>query len=104
MSTKDDKRMQSINSVEKYVHGTNEEIIRKKEKIKCSNIIKQKNDITKGNIKEHNPNCLQIPDHSYRILIFGGFGSGKTNALPNLISHKLYTAMDPFEAKTENFN
>ena len=39
----------------------------------------QKNfdDVTKKNIKEHNPNWPQIPDHSYRILIIGGSGSEK---------------------------
>ena len=31
------------------------------------------------NIKEHNPNWPQIPDHTYRIFTYGGFGSGKTN-------------------------
>ena len=45
-------------------------------------------DISKENIKEHNPNCLQIPDHPYRILIIGGSGSGKTNTLFNLISRQ----------------
>ena len=44
------------------------------------------NDATKENIKERNPNWPQIPDHPYRILITGGFGSGKTNSLFNLIS------------------
>ena len=39
------------------------------------------NDITKGNIKEHNLNRLQIPDHAYRILIIDCFVSGKTNTL-----------------------
>ena len=34
---------------------------------------------TKEEIKEHNPNWLEIPDHSYRILIVGGSGSGKIN-------------------------
>ena len=29
-------------------------------------------DVIKHSIKEHNPNWLLIPDHSYRILIFGG--------------------------------
>ena len=29
-------------------------------------------DVKKENKKEHNPNWLQIPDHSYRILIIGG--------------------------------
>ena len=62
-------------------------------------------DITKGNIKEHNPNWPQIPDHSYRILIIGGYGSRKTNSLFNLINQQpdidkmyLYTK-DPYETK-----
>ena len=43
--------------------------------------------------------------HPYRILITGGSGSGKTNALLNLINHepeidKIYLyAKDPYEAK-----
>ena len=41
--------------------------------------------ITKEDIKEHNPNWLETPDHPYRILIIEGPGSGKTNALLNLI-------------------
>ena len=44
--------------------------------------------ITKENSKEHNENCPQIPDHSYRILITGGAASGKTNALLNLMGHQ----------------
>ena len=39
------------------------------------------------NTQEHNPYWLQIPDHSYKILIVGSFGSGKTIALLNLINH-----------------
>ena len=39
-------------------------------------------------MKGHNPNWLQTPDHPYRILITGGSGSGKTNALLNLMSHQ----------------
>ena len=44
-----------------------------------------------------------IPDHPYRILIVGGSGSGKTNALLNLINNqsdidKIYLyAKDPYE-------
>ena len=34
-------------------------------------------DVTKENIKKHNPNWLQILDHPYRILIIKG--SGKAN-------------------------
>ena len=53
-------------------------------------------------IKISNP---YIPDHSYRILIIGGSGSGKTNALLNLIHNqqdidKIYLyAKDPYEDK-----
>ena len=46
------------------------------------------NDIAKENIKEHNPNWPQIPDHLYRILITGGSGSGKKNSLFNLINEE----------------
>ena len=45
--------------------------------------------ITKEDMKEHNQNLPEIPDHSCRILIVGGSGSGKTNALLNLINHEL---------------
>ena len=44
--------------------------------------------ITKKNNKEYNEKWPYIPDHSYRILIIGGSGSGKTNALLNLINEK----------------
>ena len=45
--------------------------------------------ITKEDIKKHNPNGSEIPDHPYRILVTGGSGSEKTNALLNLINHEL---------------
>ena len=35
-----------------------------------------------------NPNWPYISDHLYRILIIGGFGSGKTNVLLNLLKHQ----------------
>ena len=50
-------------------------------------------------------NWPYIPDHPYRILITGSSGSGKTNALLNLIENqpdidKIYLyAKDPYEAK-----
>ena len=34
-------------------------------------------DITKRNIKEHNPNWSHIPDHPYKLLILEGSGYGK---------------------------
>ena len=46
-------------------------------------------DVTKENVKEHNPNWPQIPDNPYRILIIEGSGSVKTNSLFNPISQQL---------------
>ena len=57
------------------------------------------------NEKEHNLNWSYIPGHPYRMLIIGGSGSGKTNALLNLIHSqpdidKIYLyAKDPYEDK-----
>ena len=44
--------------------------------------------ITNENNKERNEKWPFIPDHPYRILIIGGSGSGKTNALLNLIKEQ----------------
>ena len=44
--------------------------------------------ITHKNNKKHNEKWPYIPDHRYRILIIGGSGSGKTNALINLINEQ----------------
>ena len=62
-------------------------------------------DYTNENIIEHNSKWPYIPDHPYRILIAGGSGSGKTNALLNLINNQpgideiyLY-AKDPYKKK-----
>ena len=62
-------------------------------------------DVTKENIKEHNPNWPQIPYHPCRLLIIGSYGSRETNSLFNLINYqpdtdKIYLhAKDPYEAK-----
>ena len=45
-------------------------------------------DITKENIKEHNPNWLQIPDPACRMLIIESSRSGRTNSLFNLIGRQ----------------
>ena len=45
-------------------------------------------DVTK---KKHNTNWPEIPDHSKKILITGGSGSGKTNLLFNLINQQPHT-------------
>ena len=60
---------------------------------------------TNENIIEHNSKWPYIPDHPYRIFIIGSSGSGKTNALLNLINNqpdidKIYLyAKDPYENK-----
>ena len=62
-------------------------------------------DYTNDNKTGHNPKWPYIPDHPYRILMIGGSGSGKTNALLNLINKqpdidKIYLyAKDPYETK-----
>ena len=43
---------------------------------------------TNENKKEHNPNWPYILDHPHRMLIVGDSGSGKTNALLNLIHNQ----------------
>ena len=60
---------------------------------------------TNENKTELNLKWPYIPDHPYRILIIGGSGLGKTNALLNLTNNqpdtdKIYlNAKDPYEAK-----
>ena len=62
-------------------------------------------DYVNENKTKHNKNWPYIPDHPYRILIIGGSGTGKTNALLNLINNqqdidKIYLyAKDPYEDK-----
>ena len=45
-------------------------------------------DIVNENKTKHKKTWPYIPDHPYRILIIGGSGSGKTNALINLINEQ----------------
>ena len=65
--------------------------------------------ITNKNNKEHNEKWPYIPNHPYWILIIAGSGSGKTNALINLINEqndidKIYLyARDLNEPKYEIF-
>ena len=64
-------------------------------------------DCANVNKTQHNLKWSYISDHPYRILITGGAGSGKTNALLNLINKqpdidKIYLyAKDPYEAKCQ---
>ena len=45
-------------------------------------------DYANENKTEHNLKWPYIPDHPYRMLIIGGSGCGKTNALLNLINNQ----------------
>lgn len=47
-------------------------------------------EVTVEYTQERNPSWPQIPDHPYRILIFGGSGLGKTYALLNLMGHEWF--------------
>ena len=61
--------------------------------------------ISKKDTKEHNPNQPEIADHPYRISLIAGSGSGKANAVLNLINKepdidKIYLYVkDPYEGK-----
>ena len=41
LSSNDDKRIQSIDSIESYAYGTRKDLVSQKEEIKCNNIIKR---------------------------------------------------------------
>ena len=62
-------------------------------------------DIVNENKTTHKKYWPYIPDHPYRILLIGGSGSGKTNALLNLIDkniNKIYLyTKDLYEAKQQ---
>ena len=103
--------MQLTASIETYASGASKGLVSEREEIKYSNINKTQkminfDDATTENIKEQNKNWSQILDPSCRILIIGGFGSGKINSMFNLILQqpdidKIYLyAKDPCEAKS----
>ena len=52
--------------------------------------------VTKECINKNDLNRPQIPDNPYRILIIGGSGSGKTNALLNLKTKMIITLLIKF--------
>ena len=94
LSSNDDKRIQSIDSIATCAYKTSKNQVNEKEDAKCSNIIKQLkminfDDVTKENIIEHNPKSE----------------SRKTNSLFNLISphsnidKSYFYAKDLYKAK-----
>ena len=71
------------------------------------NIIINFDIITGINKKKHDTNQPSTPDHPYRILTAGGFVSGNTNALLDLINCQpnidriFFDAKDPYERKQQ---
>ena len=41
LTSNDDKIMQSIDSIEKYLYGTSKDVVSEKDKVKCNSIIKR---------------------------------------------------------------
>ena len=76
LSCFDDKRYILKNGINTLAYGHKD--------IKMINL----DSITNENNKKHNEKWPYIPDHPYRIIIIGGSGSGKTNALINLINEQ----------------
>ena len=61
--------------------------------------------VTNENNKKHNEKWPYIPDHPYRIIVIGGSGSGKTNALLNLIKEQDYgDVIDKTSLYTKDLN
>ena len=87
LSSNDDKRLQTFDKITTYPSGTNmfgvyeSEVSSKIKMIKFGEYVNE-------NKTQHNLNWPYIPDHPYRILMIGGSGSGKTNALLNLIKNQ----------------
>ena len=54
---------------------------------KALNVMITFDKVTVENSQEHYRHWPRVPDHSYRILIAGGSGSGNMNAILNLLHH-----------------
>ena len=81
--------MGSIDSIETYAYRTRKGLICEKEKIKRNNIKWQYKDFWLWlYYKRRQYELAKNSDHPSRILIAGGSGSRKTNALLNLINNK----------------
>ena len=103
LSSNNDKRLQAFDKTTTYPYKTNAFKVCKSEMLSKNKWLVLM--IMQMKTKQHNLKWPYITDHPYRILIIGGSGSGKTNALVNLIYNqpdidKIYLyAKDPYEAK-----
>ena len=105
LRSNDDNRFQIFDRVTSYPCGANTRKVCETELLEYLNIKWLTYNYTNDNKTKHNPKSPYFPDHPYLIPITGGSGSGKTNALSNLINNqpdidKIYFhAKDPYEAK-----
>ena len=61
--------------------------------------------IANENSENHSKKWLYIPDYSYRMLIIGGFRSGKGNGLLNLIEEQdSYELIDKIDLYAKDIN
>ena len=110
LSSNDDKRLQTFDRITSYPYGASAGKVCKTEMVSKVNMKGLILIITLITIiqSEHNPKWPYIPDHPYRVLIVGSSGSGKTNALLNLIKDlsdidKIYQYVkNPYEAKKQD--
>ena len=92
LSLNDDKRIQSMDSIETYSHGMSKNIICQKEKNKRISII-------------NDTKVFNFADITKAVMTYPNPGSRKANALLNLINHepdidKIYSyTKNPYEAK-----
>ena len=104
LSSNDDKRSQTFDKI-MYPYGTNAFKVCESEMLSKIQMIKL-DDYANENKTKHNLKWPFILDHPYRILKIGGSGSGKRNALLNLINNqpdidKIYLyAKEPYEVNT----
>ena len=102
LSSNDDKRLQTFYKITTYPYGINAFKVCESELISKTYMINF-DDYAHENKTQHNQKWSYIPDDPYRVLITGFSGSGKTNALLNLINNqpdidKIYMyAEDPYE-------
>ena len=100
--------MQTFDKIITYPYGTSVGSVYKTEllsKVNIKLILINFDEFNNESKIEHNSKWPYIPDHPYRTLIVGSSGSGKTNALFNLINNqpdidKIYLyAKDAYEGK-----
>ena len=86
LSSNDDKRLQTFGKITTYPYGTNAFKLCESEMLSKLSMINFDDHANQNKI-QHNLKRPYIPNHPYRILMIGHSGSGKINALLNLINN-----------------